>query len=194
MAFGAPSLGNISNSTFSNIGGAASDLLSSKLQASGLRITAEGTRLQAEGNRVEGENYGLASQLALTNEEFTKQSVAVQQTMADRQIQMSMGETTSEVAGSGFQLGGSALDILRSSAQQGALQKQLVGQQGLITEVSQEEQAQSFKNLQGYANTAAATETAIAGQQDQLAKTTEKYGKINASIKAASAIASIFIH
>jgi hypothetical protein len=47
---------------------------------------------------------------------------------------MTLGGQEADVAGAGFSEGGSALDLLRSSASQGALTHAVLGQQGLITE------------------------------------------------------------
>ncbi len=47
------------------------------------------------------------------------------------------------MAGAGLGESGSALDILRDSASQGALTKATLGQQGLINEAGYQEQQQS---------------------------------------------------
>ena len=52
-----------------------------------------------------------------------------------------------DIAGAGLGQTGSALDILRESASQGALTHAVLGQQGLITEAGYEEQATSYKNM-----------------------------------------------
>lgn len=171
MAFGA--------STVSDIGGGVSDILSSG-------STAEGLRLKGQGDLVEAQNYNLAATLATQNEQFTEQSTAVKQTMADRQIYQSIGNTTAEIAGSGFSTGsGSSLDILRDSASQGALQKQLVGQQGLITEAGYTEQATAYKNLAGYADYSAGVENDMAGKAELI-------GDISGGFKIAAGIATLF--
>lgn len=169
MAFG--------SSTFSGIGGAVSDLFSSEATASGLR-------LKATGNRVEAGNYDLAATLARQNEQFTEQSTAVKEVMATRQIQMGAGSTEADIAGAGFSNSGSALDLLRSGAQQGALQKQILGQQGLITEAGYREQASAFDNLASYARYAATVEDDQAGKS-------ERAGMIGAVFKGAAALASL---
>lgn len=66
-----------------------------------------------------------------------------------------MGQTTADVSGAGFGMSGSALDILRSGAQQGALTKQVLAQQGLISEAGYEEQQQSYLNMAQAADAAA---------------------------------------
>jgi hypothetical protein len=130
MAFG----GN----TISGVSGGVSDIFGGYAKAAGLK-------LKAQGDLVEAGNYDLAAGLATQNEKFTEQSTAVKQTMADRARYMGIGTETADIAGAGFDTGsGSALDLLRSSAQQGALQKQLIGQQGLITEAGYTEQATAY--------------------------------------------------
>src|SRR5690348_2867807 len=126
---------------FSGISGAVSDIFGGEdksggmhLQAAGMRINAEGMRLTASGDRTEAQNYDLATTLAKQNDEFEKQSVAIKQTQAQRQIYLGIGATQADVAGSGFAARGSALDLMREGAQQGALTKQVIGEQGLITE------------------------------------------------------------
>ena len=58
------------------------------------------------------------------------------------------------MAGAGFAESGSALDLLRDSASQGALAHAVIGQQGLITEAGYEQQRQSYQIMQGAANDA----------------------------------------
>jgi hypothetical protein len=143
----------------------------------GGNATAAGLRLKAQGDLVEAGNYDLASTLAKQNEQFTEQSTAVKETMAQRQEFLGIGEETTQLAGAGFDTGsGSALDLLRSSAQQGALQKQLIGQQGLITEAGYTEQATAYTNLAGYARMAANTE-------NSMASTASTMGYITGAIK-----------
>lgn len=171
MAFG--------QATFSDAGGAVSDLFSSQ-------ATATGLRLKAQGDDVEAGNYDLAATLAKQNEQFTEQSTGVKQAMADRQIYQGIGTEKADIAGAGFGDSGSALDLLRSSAAQGALQKQLVGQQGLITEAGYTEQATAYTNLAGYARMASDTE-------NDMASNAATAGDISAGIKGAAAIATLFV-
>lgn len=224
---------SLSSSTFSDAAGAASDvfagfgaLTQADLKAQGLQITAEGTLITAQGTRLnadalrtkaqgdlaESSNYDLAATLAEANEAFTAQSTRIQQSQADRQIQASLGSTRADVAGAGFAAGGSAGDLLRDSASQGALAKGTLAQQGVITEAGYEEQANSYTTLANTGRTTAAAEEAaatqtdviageqegIAGQQQQLAAETKAAGQqqatgdfIGAALKGAAAIASV---
>lgn len=139
--------GGLSASTFSSIGAGVSDIFQGFADES-----------KAQGDILEGQAYGEAAQLALQNEQYTKMSTAIQQSQSDRQLYLSLGKTSSEVAGAGLSASGSALDILRSSASQGSLQKAVIGQQGLITEAGYQEQAQSYELMQQAANDAASAE------------------------------------
>lgn len=163
MAFG--------SSTFMDLGGAVSDL-----------FAAEGHKSKAAGDRVEAENYDLASGLALQNEKFTETSTEIKQAQLDRNIYQTMGATRADVAGSGFAESGSALDLLRDSASQGALTKAVAGQQGLITEAGYKEQSQSYTNMASAARMAADAEDKAAVGSD-----------ITAGIKTAATIATLFI-
>jgi hypothetical protein len=163
MAFG--------GSTFSDISGAVGDL-----------FAAEGHKSKAEGDRIEAQNYDLASGLALQNEKFTETSTAIKQSQLDRSIYQTIGGEQADVAGAGFAQSGSALDLLRDSASQGALTKAVAGQQGLITEASYTEQAQSYQNMSKAAKLAANAEDEAATGAD-----------ITAGIKGAAAIATLFI-
>lgn len=168
----------IGASTFSNLGGAAQDLFSGF-------ATAKGLQIKAQGDLAEAASYDKASALATQNEQFTEQSTAIKQMQQSREISMAIGKQQSEVAGSGFESSGSALDLLRDSAQQGALTKQVLGQQGLITEAGYKEQAESYDIMSAAAKSTAA-------QEQDLAKDTQTFSYISAGFKAAAAVASIF--
>lgn len=131
----------ISDSTFSNAGGAVSDLF------------------KAQGDKAEGQNYELAADYARQNVDFTKQSTAIKEMQLDRGIYKSLGETQADVAGSGLAASGSALDILRDSASQGSLTKSVLAEQGAITEAGYDEQAKSYDTMASAAKMAAEGDT-----------------------------------
>jgi hypothetical protein len=181
---------NFSNTTFSDLGGAASDLFAGfganakgaltakglQITAAGTRIGAQGTRLSAEGLRIkaggdlaEASNYDIAASLAQENEAFTEQSTRIQQTQLDRQVTQTIGGQQASVAGAGFTSGGSAGDIMRDSASQGALAKGVLAQQGVISEAGFDEQAKSFTTMANAGRTTAAGEMDIAGKTDTIA-------------------------
>jgi hypothetical protein len=159
----------LSGGAFSDFGSAVSDI-----------FAAEGDRLKAQGDQFEQERYQDAAALAEQNAQFTAQSTAIQQAAADRQLYGALGRTTSEVAGAGFSMSGSALDLLREGAQQGATAKAVLGQQGLITEAGYQEQAQSYNLL--------ANAAGVAIKEDKLAATGSD---IAAGISALAGVASL---
>jgi hypothetical protein len=102
-----------------------------------------GMEAKQQGDLLEQQNYLQAEKFANTEAEFTKQSTAIQEMQQSREISKSLGQTTADVAGAGFATSGSAIDLLRESAAQGAITKQVTQQQGNITEQGYREQAAS---------------------------------------------------
>lgn len=192
----------IGQQTFSDAGGAVSDIFgalgassAASMKAKGLQIQSEGTEitaqsllLKAQGDIAEGQEYDLAAALAEKNADYTRQSTAIQQTQLDRQISMTIGGQKAGFAGAGLAESGSALDLLRDSASQGAIAKDVLARQGLIQEAGYEEQAQSYQLLSSTAKSTAAGETNIAGEEEGIAK--EQLSLANQA-KSAGTIASI---
>jgi hypothetical protein len=110
---------------------------------------------KAKGDEAEQQQYSDAAALARQNAQFTATSTAIQEAQAQREVYMNTGRTESEVAGAGFAMSGSGLDVLRSSAAQGSLQKAVLGQQGLITEAGYNEQATAYTSMASAAGEAA---------------------------------------
>jgi hypothetical protein len=135
--------GKLGADTFSDLGGAVSDL-----------FAAGGHRAKAAGDVFEQQNYLLAAQYADQEAQYAKWSTAIKQSQDDRALYKALGETRADVAGAGFAESGSALDILRESASQGAQAKAVTGEQGLITEAGYEEQAASYRNMASAAQVA----------------------------------------
>lgn len=162
--------GGLSGSTFSDVAGAASDL-----------FAAQGDRAKATGDLIEAGNYDLASGLATENEKFTETSTAIKQAQIDRNITKTIGGQQADVAGAGFAESGSALDIMRDSASQGALTRAVAGQQGLITEAGYKEQATADTNMAQAARVAANAENEAAQGAD-----------ITSAIKGVAAVATLF--
>lgn len=162
MAFGA--------GTINSFGAAAQDL-----------FTAFGDKAKAHGDFLEAENYGIASDLATQNEKFTETSTAIKEAQQQREMMGTLGGQRADIASAGFAESGSALDIMRDSAAQGALTHAVLGQQGLITEAGYNEQAQSYKIMQ-----TAATD---AGNAENSAST---FAEIMGGINAIAGVTSIF--
>jgi len=161
--------GGVSDKTFSDFGGAASDLFASF-----------GDKAKAQGDFAEAKAYGLASDLATQNEQFTETSTAIKEAQQQREMMQTLGGQQADVASAGFAASGSALDLLRDSASQGALTHAVLGQQGLITEAGYNEQAQSYKIMQGAANDAGNAENSAA-----------TFAEISGGIKAIAGIATL---
>lgn len=159
----------LGSSTFTALGGAVSDL-----------FAADAYRTRAAGNRIQSEEYDLAKELSLQNAQFTKTSTEIKEFQAQRGIETTLGQQAADVAASGFEASGSALDLLRDSASQGALHKAVLGQQGLIEETSYKEQAKSYGLMSESALMAAAA--------DEHAATGATW---SAAFKAASAVGSL---
>ena len=159
----------LGSATFSDIGGAVSDLFG-----------AQADKTKAEGDRLEAANYRLAAQFADQNVIFNQWSTSIKEAQASREITKSLGQTAADVAGAGFAASGSALDILRESASQGALTKAVLSEQGLITEAGYKQQAQSYQNMAAAAD--------LAAHRDEQAATGSM---ITAGIKGVAAIASV---
>ena len=127
--------------TFINdIGGAANDLFSS------------------QGNAAQANDFQSAAQLATQNAALTAASTRIQEAQTTRTIAQTLGTQAADVSGAGFTESGSALDLLQSSAQQGALSKALINVQGAVTENSYAAQAGAYSG-----EAAAAKEASTAG-------------------------------
>jgi hypothetical protein len=109
----------------------------------------------ALGDLSEAADYGLAANYATKNAQYTKLSGEIQQNQLARQTYQVQGATEASTAASGFTMGGSAADVLKSNAQQLSLNRATTAAQSLITEQGYEEQAAVYKNEENAANTAA---------------------------------------
>lgn len=99
----------------------------------------------SEGATAEANSYSSAAQLAQQNAQLTEASTRIQNTQLARQIYQTEGTQLTDVAAAGFTESGSALDLLRSSAQQGSLAKSLTNIQGAINENAYAEQAGAYE-------------------------------------------------
>lgn len=176
MAFG--------TGTISSIGGAANDLFAADAHGS----SAEGHRYKAKGLRIEAGNYDRSSVYADQNAEFTELSTAIKQSQLDRDLFKTLGGQQADIAGAGFSASGSALDLMRDSAAQGALVKAVGEQQGLITEEGYRVQAKNYTDMGAAARLAATAEDAAASAEDNAGLGS----MLGAAFKGAAAVASIF--
>src|SRR5215203_4732176 len=162
MAFG--------TGTINSVGGAVQDLFG-----------ADAHRSKAQGLRIEAGNYDRSSGYAEQNAQFTETSTAIKQSQMDRDIFKTLGGQAADVAGAGFSASGSALDIMRDSASQGALMKAVGAAQGLITEEGYQVQAKNYTAMGKAARMAADSEDTAADR-----------APILAGFHAAAAVASLF--
>lgn len=124
-----------------DIGGAVSSLFSS------------------EGNAAQAKDFQGAATLAEQNAQLTAESTKIQELQESRTVAQSLGTTQADVAGAGFTMSGSALDIMKASAQQGSLAKSLINMQGAITENSYAAQAGAYSGAAKAANEASTAGT-----------------------------------
>lgn len=157
------------DSAFSNAGSAVSDL-----------FAAKGFGFKAQGAKIEKDMYTEAAGFADENVEFTKASTAIKDQQDLRQSTLLLGGQKADVAGAGFAASGSALDLLRDSAAQGSLTRQVLGFQGQITEAGYEEQAKALRS-----------QADAAGVAEQAAEEAQKGANLSAIIHGVSAVASI---
>ena len=163
--------------TFTDVADAASDIFRGEIDSESLRI-------KAQGDLAEARSYDLAANLSLLNKQYTVTETGVRQTQTGREIYQTIGAQEAGVAGGGLAESGSALDLLRSSASQGALSHAIIGQQGLITEAGYQEQHDSYVNMAAAARAAAVSE-------EDLASKTSFLSEITGGIKAEAGIASL---
>lgn len=110
-----PSFDDFSTS-FSDIGGAVSDLFSSA------------------GDSLSAGSYRQAAAISGNNAKLEEQSTAIKEAAIQRQNYKVLGGQQNDVASAGFSASGSALDLMRDSIQQGAMTKAVAGLQGQINE------------------------------------------------------------
>ena len=134
----------LSNSMFRDLGGAANDIFS-----------FFGSQYREKGNRLEAENYDRAAGFSDLEAEFTKTSTGIKLAQEQRVRFQQEGTVAADVGGAGFTQGGSALDILRQTHEQGALESAVLQQQGLIQEEGYRVQAKNYRNMADASRTAA---------------------------------------
>lgn len=140
------------NQAFSLAGGAVTDLFG-----------AQAAKTSADGDRLEASSYRQAAGLANDDASFAQTSEQVQEFQQNRATFQAEGTTQSDVAGAGLAASGSALDILRDSAQQGSLASSMIRQQGSINIESYHEQADALNTQAQAADMAAKAQDEQAG-------------------------------
>lgn len=128
----------LSSAGFGDVGAAVSDIFG------------------AVGQLQSAKGYQQAAQFADENAGIAQQSSDIQLLMAKRQVFQTIGGQQADVGASGLAASGSAIDLLRSSASQGALTKQLVADQGAINVLGYQAEAASYNSMASAAKTSAA--------------------------------------
>lgn len=126
---------------------------------------AAGSLLSAQGSFASEDAYLEAKTIAEQNADIAAASSAIEQTQLSRKIYQVIGGQKSDVAGAGFAESGTALDLLRSSASQGALDKAVAQDQGIITVNSYKQQAELFQGMADAADAAGQSQEAAAAAQ-----------------------------
>jgi hypothetical protein len=188
-------------SAFKDFGAAASDLFAgvadtskaaaAEAQAGMARTASQADLLKSAGDLLEGNAYGTAATEADLNAQYTAQSTAIQQAQADRSLFLNIGQAKADIGGSGGTEGGSAGDILRASASQGALNRAVLGQQGLITEAGFQEQAASYRTMQQAAGIASQEDILASQGEEQAAKMYEGEAAADRTAAAGQGISAI---
>lgn len=85
-----------------------------------------------KGHEISAGGYRQAAAMSRQNEEYSIMSTEIKKSMSERNIFKVMGGQQADIASSGFAASGSALDIMRASAQEGELTQRLIDIQGDI--------------------------------------------------------------
>jgi len=108
----------------------------------------------AVGDFAEAGAYTTAAQYATQNAQITQQSTAIQEYQAGQKIVQATGAEQAATAGAGLSSGGTNLDLMRASVQQGSLTKNLISLQGKVNENGYLAEAASYTGMASAANSA----------------------------------------
>lgn len=141
---------------------------------------AKASRLNAKGLRKQAAAYGEAAEFAFKNIDYTRASTEVQGYQLQRNLFKSFGQTEADIASGGFSDSGSAGDLMRMGAEEGALQSAVLAYQGKITEEGFRVQGESYLAQQQAALMAA-----------KAAEASAKGGMIGGIIKGIGALGAL---
>lgn len=113
----------------------------------------------AKGAIASATSYEEAAAIAAQNAKLAKEAAAITDAQQQRQVFQTIGAQRAGIAGAGFAESGTAIDLLRSSASQGALTHALTAVNGAIQENSYAVQAGMYSGLAGAAKSTAKSET-----------------------------------
>ncbi|MGD9878921.1 MAG: tail fiber domain-containing protein [Reyranella sp.] len=99
----------------------------------------------AKGSRQNAASLDEAARLTEINARISKASTGIQLAATQRDIYRVLGGQRADIAGAGFSMSGTALDLAADSAAQGAIARGLVTTQGAIEEQGFRIQAQNLR-------------------------------------------------
>lgn len=117
---------NFNEDFFSGVGGAVSSLFGAK------------------GDKAQASSYTKAAAYSRQNAKTAAVATNLKGLQTDREIFKVLGGQRADVAGAGLAASGSALDILRSSMQEGEMQKQMIRTQGQIEQTAYKAEADAY--------------------------------------------------
>ena len=129
--------------------------------------------IEAEGATAEAGQYDIAAGIGESNAQTELISGQLQEFQNTRKLMLTLGSQTAGYAGSGFQQSGSALNVARSSLQQGLLQNQIIGTNANLAAGGYLEQAAASRAEATTARTAASAATANAATATNLSAITK---------------------
>lgn len=177
----------LAGNALSDFGSAAS--LFGAAGAAGASIA--GYYAQAGAYDTQATSYDLASDTAKSNARLSKVAAEIQQTQTERQIYQVVGGAKADIAGAGLAEKGSALDVIRSSQEQGALQLHLMQTQGTIQQAAFAQQASAYSaEGEGARASAASARGAAAGAA--ASSTANKVGGVLSALGGIASIATLF--
>lgn len=109
----------------------------------------------AAGSTAAAGSYDEAERIARQNAVIARQATRVKGIQIQRSIFKTLGQQQADVSGAGFSSSGTALDLLRSSASEGAMTKAINEEQGAISVNAYEEQATQFAGMAASARASA---------------------------------------
>lgn len=106
---------------------------------------AAGDLLGGIGGFVAAKGYKKAASFAKANARLAHIATEIENRQQERQIYQVIGAQQAATGAAGFSLSGSAIDLMKSSAQQGSLDQALISNQGLIEENTYLAQAAQYE-------------------------------------------------
>lgn len=114
----------------------------------------------AQGAQASETAFKTAAQIETENARIEQASTAIKEQATARQLYRTVGAQKAGYGAANLKESGSAIDVLKSSMQEGAIQQALVGEQGQINENSYLQQAAADTGLANSAGSQASADKA----------------------------------